>query len=502
MHSLPHRRPNRLLLCITALTCLWATKTFAAENEAPAQKSSDDNDRAYFRSAGNLPTGSLGTFFQEGPVGGIWQREQLLGDMGGLRPYLGSYGIAFSLQETSEILGNVSGGIKQSAAYDGLTTATLQLDTKRAFGWYGGTFNVSALHVHGSNLSASNLANLQTASGIEADNGFRLWEAWYDQAFFYNKMDVKIGQQSLDQEFMNSQYAGLFVNTMFGWPMLPSADLLSGGPAYPLASPGVRVRLQPNGPFSLLAGVFDDNPGGPCEGGDSQLCDRRGTDFRIFDAPLFIAELQYSHPAMSELEYSGKDPALPGTYKLGFWYDTGKYADQHYGRDGLSFADPGSSGDPGLHRGNYSIYAVVDQLLWRENPQSDKGLGFFFRGMVAPQDRNLINMSLNAGFTFREPFEHREDDVFGIGVGYANVSNSASSLDRDMTANGTPTLKRSGETFVEATYQYQLAPWLGLQPDFQYVFNPGGGLINPNDPTGTRKVGNEAIFGLRTNISF
>ena len=52
----------------------------------------------------------------------------------------------------------------------------------------------------------------------------------------------KIGQQSLDQEFIVSQNALLFVNTMFGWPMVPSADLPGGGPAYPLSALGVRLR--------------------------------------------------------------------------------------------------------------------------------------------------------------------------------------------------------------------------------------------------------------------
>ena len=44
---------------------------------------------------------------------------------------------------------------------------------------------------------------------------------------------MKIGQQSLDQEFMVSQNALLFVNTMFGWPMVPSADLPAGGRRIP-----------------------------------------------------------------------------------------------------------------------------------------------------------------------------------------------------------------------------------------------------------------------------
>ena len=46
--------------------------------------------------------------------------------------------------------------------------------------------------------------------------------------------DIKLGQQSIDQEFIVSKYASPFVNAMAGWPMLPSADLYGGGlPALP-----------------------------------------------------------------------------------------------------------------------------------------------------------------------------------------------------------------------------------------------------------------------------
>ena len=48
----------------------------------------------------------------------------LLGDMWGLRPMLSKYGVTLSITETSEILGNVSGGTRQGFDYDGLTTAT------------------------------------------------------------------------------------------------------------------------------------------------------------------------------------------------------------------------------------------------------------------------------------------------------------------------------------------------------------------------------------------
>ena len=101
------------------------------------------------------------------------------------------------------MLGNVTGGSQRGVAYDGLTQMALQLDTARAFGLHGGTFNVSALQIHGQNLSADNLLSLQTASGIEADRATRLWELWYQQKFLEeDRLDLKVGQQSLDQEFM------------------------------------------------------------------------------------------------------------------------------------------------------------------------------------------------------------------------------------------------------------------------------------------------------------
>ena len=61
-------------------------------------------------------------------------------------------------------------------------------------------------------------------------------------------------------------------------------------------------------------------------------------------------------------------------------------------------------------------------------------------------------------------------------------------------------IARFAETFVEATYQVQVLPWWQIQPDIQYVVNPGGGLANPNDPT--QKIKNELVIGLRTNITF
>jgi porin len=134
--------------------------------------------------------------------------SNLFGDMGGLRPWLGNYGVTIGLQETSEYLNNVSGGVKRGGAYDGLTQLAISVDMEKAVGLPGGTFNASGLQIHGRNLSQHNLLTLQSASGIEADDTTRLWELWYQQSLLAGKVDVKVGQLSLDQEFMVSQYAG------------------------------------------------------------------------------------------------------------------------------------------------------------------------------------------------------------------------------------------------------------------------------------------------------
>ena len=429
----------------------------------------------------------------------------LLGDMFGLRPFLSRYGVSLAVQETSELLGNVTGGQREGAEYDGLTQAILQMDTQRAFGWYGGLFNISALNIHGRNLSADNLLSLQTSSGIEADRSTRLWELWYDQKFLEeNRLSVRIGQQSLDQEFMVSSNAAYFVNTMFGWPALPSYDLPGGGPAYPLSALGVRLKARPIESVNLLLGVFNGSPvhNNSFDAGDPQKQNASGTSFPLNGGALIITELQYSYPSLGSLGYPGQAQPLGHTYRIGAWYDTETFYDQRYDNTGLSLANPNSTGIPASHRGNYSIYAVADQMLWLNSHDPNNSVSAFARAMGAPQgNRNIIQVSMNAGLVLHEPFRYRPDDTFGVGMGYAHVTPGLSGLDQDTAAfapAGSYNPVRSAETYFEATYQYQLRPWVQLQPDVQYVINPGAGVVNPSDPS--RRVGNEFVLGLRANI--
>jgi porin len=498
----PRRSARRSVLWLAGAGLAWAGSghLIAPAQAAPPVVQVPTDETLQPAATGAQSTGPFGF------LNGISRSNYMLGDMWGLRTALSQYGISFALQETSEVLGNVTGGQRQGADYDGLTQMIVQLDTKRAFGWYGGTFNVSALQIHGRNLSTDNLLTLQTASGIEADRSTRLWELWYQQKFLEeDRLDIKVGQQSLDQEFMVSQNALLFVNTMFGWPMVPSADLPGGGPAYPLSALGVRLRARPTDSLTFLAGIFNGSPvrNNSFSAGDPQMQNASGTVFPLNGGVLAIAEIQYSYPSLGTMLYADQPEPLARTYKLGFWYDTESFADQQFDNTGLSLANPASSGVPLGHHGDYSVYAVADQLVWVDPKESDRTIALFARALGAPQaDRNLITFSLNAGMTFHEPFLGRDDDTFGIGMGYAQVSGAAAALDRATAFYnpGTYVPTRGGETYLELTYQYEVTPWWQVQPDIQYVFNPGGGIANPNAPL--QRVGNELVLGLRTNIQF
>lgn len=426
----------------------------------------------------------------------------LFGSMGGLRPALSSHGVTLRLTEVSEWLKNTSGGIKTGQALHGLTTLTLGLDTQQAGGLEGGGVNFSVLHIHGRQLSPDYIGGLQTASGIEALSGPRLWELWYQQKLT-DKLDVRLGQQSLDQEFMVSQYAGTFVGTAFGWPAVPSSDLPAGGPAYPLSSPGARLRLRIGASATLLAGMFAGDPANTSTQ-DPQKANNRGTTFSLHGGTLSIAELQYGlnqpGPAGADVTHQR---GLPGMYKIGAWYQNRKFSDLRFDSGELSLASPGSSGRALQHAGNYSVYAVADQTVWSDSAGGPRTVNLFARAMAAPGDRNQVSLSANLGVTMTAPFAGRDNDVLGLGMSYVKIGRNARGVDRDN--NGFRAINspiRNSETFVEATYQYQATRWLVVQSVLQYIRNPGAGVVDPGDPSQTRRIANSTVFGMRANISF
>ena len=145
---------------------------------------------------------------------------------------------------------------------------------------------------------------------------------------------------------------------MFGWPMVPSADLPGGGPAYPLSALGVRGRWRPIDPLTFLVGVFNGSPVAQQRSAIRSRKIPRAPAFRSMAARLVIAEMQYSYPALGSMVYADQSRAAGRASTSSASGTTARdFADLRFDNTGLSLANPASTGMPQQHHGDYSIYA-------------------------------------------------------------------------------------------------------------------------------------------------
>ncbi|MDP4004047.1 carbohydrate porin [Methylobacterium sp. NEAU K] len=419
-----------------------------------------------------------------------------LGDPLGIRPMLKARGITYSLTYIADILGNPSGGIRQGAVVEDRLNLRLNLDLDTLAGWEGATVHANAYFIHGTGLSRYFVGNLLTASVIEALPSTRLYVLWFDQSLMDGQLGIRIGQQAADTEFFVSQTATLFVNSTFGWPAITGLDLPSGGPAYPLSAPAIRAKYAPGNGFSLQVGLYDGDPAGanrPGNDPDAQRLDRTGTNFRVHDPALIVAEATYAY----NIEPGAK--GLPGDITVGGWQHFGRFDSLRFDMTGVPLADPNAAGIGRPLRGNAGIYAIYDQTLFRESGKDDEGLGFFVRVAYSPTRSSLIDAYVDTGLAYKGLFDGREDDTIGVGLAYARVSDDARRADRDtILYGGVPMPRRRAETVVEATYQAVVVPGFTVQPDVQYVFHPGAGIAGPDG----HRLRNAAVLGLRATVQY
>ena len=404
-----------------------------------------------------------------------------------LRRALIEKGVAYQFIYNVDGLANTRGGMKRGATFSGRLEFNLDADLEKLMSWQGATFHTHMFDIQGAGLSRKFVGNMMPVSNIEAVPTFRLFELWIEQKFG-DSFSIKVGQIGVDGEHATSSYAGLFNNGTFGWPAILGANLPSGGPAYPLATPRRRAKYPFDKNTSWLVAVFNGDPAKPGLG-DPQIRNPHGVDFRWRHGAYVVTEAQ--HKYNQEKDAAG----LPGSIKLGVWRHLARFDDQRWGTDNLSLANPASNGIARRHNGNYGVYGMLDQMVWRL--EGDKGVGIFARAFANPSDRNPVAWQIDGGIVANGLIAARPDDVFGLGVSYARISDRARALDADAVSFGAATSRRDFEAIVEANYQWQVMPGWTLQPNVQYIFHPGAHAANPVDPAG-KPIRNALVVGLRS----
>ena len=399
-------------------------------------------------------------------------------------------GLCLSAGMIVDTIGNTTGGVRSGVAAIAQLRLAARLDLEKMIGLEGWSAQASAFGIYGRQPTPTLVGSLAPVSSIEALSTVRLFELWMERSFG-DYGSVRFGQLAADSEFATAEFAGNLVSGTWGWPVALANTLPAGGPAYPLAAPGVRVNIgDPDAGTGLRAAMFSGNPGGKY-GVDTnpQAHNRYGINFSLAGGIFYMAEFVTGGTAPE----GSDDAPRPWTLKLGGWYHNGGFDSVNTADDGLSLANPASSGVPKRFNNNYGYYAIGEAVLWR----GESGLvGVFGRAFTQPDDRNAVSVQLDGGVAWRGPFE-REHDAISLGVSWARIGNDSRNYDQELIAFGADRPVRDYETIVELNYNYSIIPdRLAVRPLVQALFHPAA--REPDERrSATSARPNALVVGLR-----
>lgn len=346
----------------------------------------------------------------------------------------------FDAAYTADILANVEGGVRRQAAYLDNLDLTLSVDGDSALGWSNTCLFVYGLYNNGAHFSDGIVGDAQYVSSIETDvMAARLFEAWIQRRFPDERASLKMGLYDVNSEFDHVDTADLFINSAHG---IDTAFGLSGknGPSiFPVTSLALRGDMAVDNHWHVRAAVLDAVPGVPAH--------PKLTAIRLGDGTLSVVE--------TTIAGGGRRAGL------GYWRYSGTF-------ESLSDGVP--------RRGNYGWYAFGEKVIAQV-----PSVSVFARVGHAREEFNQFRSYVGAGIVYRGAVTGSDKDALGFAVAWAQT--------------GYPyrmaTLGQANEVNLELTWHLQLSENVGVQPDLQYVINPGA----------NRALGNALVVGLRATIS-
>jgi carbohydrate-selective porin OprB len=384
----------------------------------------------------------------------------LLGEWGGTRTRLLERGVRFDFQYISDSLWNVKSEQQGRTAIWNRFRGTVDVDLGALVGWQGSYFHATALWQNGGNLGAS-LGLLTSPSGMASAHTFRLDSWWLEKRWLDDRLAVRVGQFA-GQDFYGTQHYGTsFIFEPMGYAL---GNLFTTIESFdPPSTPAFEIRVVPLHDLFVKSMVmagdrapFSHNPTG-------LVPQFRGN-------PVIVGEIGFTpgKKASSVRAFDNVESrkGYSGLYQFGASYNPGKF-------DAPVGATPRS--------GNYLLYWMASQALWRVDPEGGKGLDATFAIDWSPSRVNRNNTLLTAGLRFNEPLPLPIHNTMSLG--YVRSSLSSDFLPAGRTSFNT-------EHAFEFNTLLDVAPMLLLQPVFQYYLNAGGG------------TGNAAVIGFRTKVEF
>jgi porin len=335
--------------------------------------------------------------------------------------------------------GNVRGGERRGSTYVGLAELGFTGDLEKLGLWKNGTFFVGGSFSQGRGITRF-VGDYQDPASFAYEEPAHLAEYWYMHRFLQDRLSVKVGKVDSGTTFLYHDSHDFFFHSGFSnldTPHIPTA---------PETTWGIVSTFELQRGAMLKFGIHDETEDG-------------NYDRPTFRTPCYVLELDKEYTLFGR---------LPGYAFIGTWYDTAVF----------DFAGA-------TKRSNRGFGFGIDQMIWRKyaNKRSDDPLGvnFFMRFQADMKDRNETHRNLDCGLTYKGFWNSRPDDVVGIGSSMVRFSPGYREEED---------LQYGYETAMECFYRMQVTERLMVQPDFQYIWRPGG--QHPN----------ATILGLAFHVEF
>lgn len=390
--------------------------------------------------------------------------DRLLGDIGGLRHTLNTHGVEFTLSYTADFWRETSGGRKRGGSYLDNLDIQFSIDGEKAYHLPGNKLFVYFLNNaggHPNNLTGS----VQGVDNIEVgEDAFKLYEIWMEQSFLDEKASLLIGLYDLNADFYVTDISANFINPAMGIGQEIAQTGENGPSIFPYTSLSARLRINPVKDSYFQLAVFDGVPGNPDHPHGTRI------DLEKNDGTLWIAEAGFTPKGP---EYS---ETLHNKIALGVWTYSRRFDD---------LFDTDSTGNPVKSRSR-GIYALSSYAFY-ESEEENKALSAFLRAGLADGNTAQTDWAFQAGLVANGWVAGRPDAEIGLGVNYAH---NADKYNKMVYSAGGQADK--AETIYELYYFDALTQSIHIQPDIQYVVNPG------TDPT----LKNALIIGARLMLNF
>jgi porin len=264
-----------------------------------------------------------------------------------------------------------------------------------------------------------------------------LYQLWWRQSLFDEKLVVRIGKSVPTYDFNNVARP---VRTRDEWLTIPAVTgliytpafknptLIGAMPGYYNSAYGITTTLAPNENLYLSYGAYDGS------GVERQT--------GLSAAPRFDGH--YFHIFESGYSWILGAGTLPGGIAIGGWRQTGSL------KGPADITENGASG----------LYAFGSQRLWDRHPGVDpSGVSGFFQFGINDSRTLIARRYFGIGATSFGLIPDRPSDTIGLGLAWSWL-NQAFGF-------------RGSETLLAAYYQAKVVDYVFLQPVLTYVPNPG-----------------------------